>query len=70
MTLPYDVARCEGVSYFFQQRINGQDKAINILCTDCLRRTVAGHPEYQTYVVPAMKDGDCPNKISAEDRCA
>lgn len=48
MNLPYDIARCEGVT--------------DVLCKFC-RRTEPGNPTRQVYIAPALTFDDCPNYI-------
>lgn len=53
MSLPYDYARCNGVSRALQ-------------CEDCQRRTSPGRGEYQAYCAPELAFGICPNYIEPE----
>jgi hypothetical protein len=53
MTLPYDIARCSGLS----------DVA---LCDTCRRRE-PGHPTQQWYMAAAYEDGECPGFIPATE---
>lgn len=67
MTLPYDVARCEGR---ITTRKLGQIASVRVTsnagyseCVQCRRRE-PGHPDRQIYMpVPAFVDGKCPERI-------
>lgn len=72
MTLPYDVARCEGciagrvlttqpftVEYSFR-------RGASVACVNCLRRTSPGRTDgTQTMMTPPpFVDGHCPDRIA------
>lgn len=53
MNLPYDVARC------FQHKREG-------LCGTC-RRTEPGNPDRQSYILPQLAEGKCPDYIPPQE---
>ena len=57
-TLPYDYARCNGVT---------EDRKLHLTCEDCMRRLSPGRKEYQSYFVGiVLEDGKCSSKISVK----
>lgn len=57
-TLPYDYARCMGVTE------NGK---LHLTCEDCMRRLSPGRKEYQSYFIGiVIEDGKCSSKISVK----
>ena len=59
MTLPYDVARCDG-------RITDDRYGQITTHSECVRcrRREPGHPDHQMYMpVPALVAGKCPMRI-------
>lgn len=58
MSLPYDVARCNGVQLDGEWREG---------CEDCLRRTSPGRDYWQTYIAPpAIIVFECESRIEKE----
>lgn len=60
MSLPYDIARCEGVQAEGHWRRG---------CKDCLRRTSPGDSVRQLYIVPpAIVVFECESRIEPKER--
>jgi len=66
VTLPYDVARCEGRIVTTLGGIGGFRVTSNAGHSECVRcrRREPGHPDHQTHMdPPAFVDGKCPMRI-------
>jgi hypothetical protein len=58
MTLPYDIARCNGLYYS-----DDRDR-LRACCETCARRTSPTNGEYQVWTMPPEFDGEeCPSEI-------
>lgn len=67
MTLPYDIARCEGRIHTAQTAF-GTISAVQAACVRCLRRTDPGHPARQVMIVaPEFQTGKCPSRLPPAD---
>ena len=58
MTLPADIARCDGSHWFWE---------VMPECQDCARMEKAGLDRVVMMNAPAFVDGKCPMKIDAVD---